>query len=264
MLALWITLGIIAAFGAGFAANGFMLGFRRRAAITARIESGVARRLMGLEEEVARRLEAKLLGPHAPEGGKTVVARLRQAGFTVLEKLTPARSHMLGWLQIRPAHESYRFICSYCGGKFHELHEIVEDTNHPFISAFLVADVTIGRFCNVCGELANESKETESGLRTVKWSCLGKLLHNAGGCNLFDILDHLQQQSGVMSGEIASWLRQRRELLDREATKIGEALKRHGLEAAPAADGPYRDPALPEPDDVPRMLKRHGEGDASC
>lgn len=266
MLALWITLGIAAAFVAGFAANGLVLGSRRRAAIAARIESGVARRLeWEVAGEVAKRLEAKLLGPHAPEGGRTVVERFRQAGFTVLDKLTPARPHMLGWLQVRPAPESYRPVCGYCHGNFHELYEIVEDTNHPFSGAFLVANMLIGRFCNVCGGLVDESKQSsESGLRTVERGCLGKLLCRAGGCNLFDVLDHLQRQSGVMSGEIAAWLRQRRELLDREAIKIGEALKRYGLEAAPDADGPYRDPALPEPDDVPRMLKRRGEGDLSC
>ena len=95
---------------------------------------------------------ANLLGPHAPEGGQTIIERLRQTGFTVLDKSTPPRAHMLGWLQIVPAPDnSYKAPCFFCGSKYYEIHEVVEDPDQPFSGALMVCLNFVCTICNCCG-----------------------------------------------------------------------------------------------------------------
>ena len=86
---------------------------------------------------------------------------------------------------------------------------------------------------------------------------LRKLFDKADRNNLFEILDHLQGESGVKDERVADLLRSRKQMLEREAGKIGDHLIQHEMCAAEeAGDGPFRDISLPEPDNVPNMLKR--------
>ena len=204
-----------------------------------------------LASEVAKMLsqnEALLLGPGGgPEGGETVIQRLRQLGFTVLEKRVQPRSHMLGWLFTSV--ENY--VCFICKEKFLLLNEICEIEDHSVTEAFLVGPAQIGRFCNSCGLFERIQKVAGSeikidGFGKLKNGFFWPVLNKAHACNLFDILDHLQA-SGKMDEEFCKWLEERRQLLCREAEKISSAISRHQLSTSKdISDDPYRSRLLPD------------------
>ncbi|TSC84852.1 MAG: hypothetical protein G01um101413_236 [Parcubacteria group bacterium Gr01-1014_13] len=212
-----------------------------------------------LETTIIRRLAAKealLLGTGGgPEGGQTVVQRLRQLGFTVLEKNVAPRAHMLGWLQTSRAES----VCIYCKQNFLVLHEISEMKDHSVTGAFLVGAGNIGTFCNSCGIFqritAEKNDEKPAGVGRLNSSFICPVLQKAHGCNLFDILDHLQT-SGKMNEKFCEWLEERRQLLYREAKKISTTISQHQLNTAKdPSDDPYRELALPEANGSLKMLK---------
>ena len=210
-----------------------------------------------------QRKEQKLLGPASKQ---TVIQRLRKMGFTVVEKYTTPRKHMLGWLYVCMA-TNYKSTCPFCQCGFHELREVCEDKNQSGEGALMVFWVRGGYFCDICGFIDNESRKSSGDggrKRVVNISgSFSGLIYDARAGNLFEILDHLQSQSGKMDDTIADWLAARKKLLEREAAKIGEALSRHQLYEAEdvVGDGPFREMELPELDDVPKMLKKRGDKD---
>lgn len=208
-----------------------------------------------LKQQLAEK-EVKLLGPAGgPESGRTVIERLRQAGFTVLEKHVAPRTYMLGWLEVRQTKDSY--FCNVCKSSFYELIEFVEDTNHSVGEALLVVFVSRAFFCNICGQVSNPSQK-ESNSAGCKTNNASSVFRNIRSDNMFDIIDYLQSQAGKMDSTIANWLAQRKQLLEREAARLGEALARYELgegEDIPA-DGPFREIDSPEVESVPKMLER--------
>lgn len=204
------------------------------------------------EVVVAKQLaqkEALLLGSGGgPEGRQTVIQRLRQLGFTVLEKRVEPRSHMLGWLYTYSTEGTH---CVICKGEPLYLIEICEIEDHSVTEAFLVSSAQVGKFCNSCGWFERIQKAEGSEIKVVGFGKLKDgffwpVLHKAHRCNLFDILDHLQA-SGKMDEEFCKWLEERRQLLCREADKISSAISRHQLSTAKdISDDPYRKRLLSE------------------
>lgn len=214
-----------------------------------------------VDTEVNRRLhnhDVVMLGPRGPEGVQTVVQRLREMGFVVANRLLTPRPHMLQWIYVVPSLRD-NVLCQYCNTKLSTLYEVqeVNDTTCSVEDALLVIAQPLGVVCNSCGMFwigPQDARKHQEHQLTTAPGVFGALLAKADSCNLFDIMDHIQK-SRPMSERLCKYLAERRQLLEREAGKIGTALTRHELrDAHDLLSDPYRtQAALSEHGNLPRL-----------